>query len=123
MEFIKKQPIDIIKKILSYCNITSQINLISTCKKFNNILYDFDLLNISIFNKINNLFVESNKKLEFTDIINLPYFNNWLLGFTMAEGSFHIKARGTAHFSIVQSDIENSPIIKAIHYFIKGPES
>lgn len=64
-----------------------------------------------------------NKKLEFTDIINLPYFNNWLLGFTMAEGSFHIKARGTAHFSIVQSDIENSPIIKAIHYFIKGPES
>lgn len=74
-------------------------------------------------NKINNLFVESNKKLEFTDIINLPYFNNWLLGFTMAEGSFQIKARGTAHFSIVQSDIENYPIIKAIHYFIKGPES
>src|SRR6266446_5404707 len=77
-------------------------------------------------NKINNLFVESNKKLEqLADIINLPYFNNWLLGFTMAEGSFHIKARGTAHFSIVQaeSDIENSHIIKAIHYFIKGPES
>ena len=74
-------------------------------------------------NKINNLFVESNKKLEFTDIINLPYFNNWLLGFTVAEGSFHIKARGMAHFSIVKSDIENSPIIKAIHYFIKGPES
>jgi len=73
--------------------------------------------------EINNLFIKSNKKFEFVDIINLPYFNNWLLGFTVAEGSFHIKARGTAHFSIVQSDIENYPIIKAIHYFIKGPES
>ena len=41
----------------------------------------------------------------------------------MAEGSFHIKARGTAQFSIVQSGLENYHIIKAIHYFIKGPES
>jgi hypothetical protein len=63
------------------------------------------------------------KKLEFTDIINLPYFNNWFVGFTIAEGSFHIKAKGTAQFSIVQSGIENYQIIKAIHYFIKGPDS
>ena len=76
-------------------------------------------------NKIDNLFVEFNKKqkLGFVDIINLSYFNNWLVGFTIAEGSFHIKSKGTAHFSIVQSGIENYQIIKAIHYFIKGPES
>ena len=74
-------------------------------------------------NKIDDLFFKSNKKLEFTDIINLPYFNNWLVGFTVAEGSFHIKARGSAHFSIVQSGIENYPIIKAIHYLIKGSDS
>ena len=61
MEFIKKQPIDIIKKILSYCDITNQINLISTCKKFNNILYEFDLLNISYFNKINNEILKQEK--------------------------------------------------------------
>jgi hypothetical protein len=160
--------------------------------------------------EINNLFIKSNKKFEFVDIVSwhsLPYFNNWLVGFTAAasasfafvfysyicyasnaivkirtkltfpcwwakanlllaasqrqeairsqalepllwpglspqrqeanvlagripsrrptpkEGSFHIKARGTAHFSIVQSGIENSQIIKAIHYFIKGPDS
>ena len=73
--------------------------------------------------EINNLFIKSNKKFEFVDIVNLPYFNNWLVGFTAAEGSFHIKARGTAHFSIVQSGIENYHLIKAIHYFFKGPES
>ena len=54
------------------------------------------------------------------DIINLPYFNNWLTGFTIAEGSFHIKAKGQAHFSIVQSGIENYQIIKAIHYLQKA---
>ena len=85
----------------------------------NNIKYWEDIN----LNKINNLFIESNKKLEFVDIVNLPYFNNWLVGFTTAEGSFKIKARGTAHFSIVPSGIENSHLIKAIHYFFKGPES
>ena len=72
--------------------------------------------------EINNLFIKSNKQLYFADIINLPYFKNWLVGFTIAEGSFHIKSNGRAHYSIVQSKHENSQIIKAIHYFIKGPE-
>jgi len=72
--------------------------------------------------EINNLFIKSNKQLYFSDIINLPYFKNWLVGFTIAEGSFHIKSNGRAHYSIVQSKHENSQIIKAIHYFIKGPE-
>jgi hypothetical protein len=36
--------------------------------------------------------------------------------------SFKADRNLTAHFSIVQSDIENYHIIKAIHYFIKGPE-
>lgn len=73
--------------------------------------------------QIDNLFLKYNKQLHFLDIINLPYFNNWLVGFTTAEGSFHIKSKGTAHFSIVQSGLENYQIIKAIHYFIKGPAS
>jgi len=72
--------------------------------------------------QINNLFKKSNKQLDFSDIINLPYFKNWLVGFTIAEGSFHIKSNGKAHYSIVQSGYENYQIIKAIHYFIKGPE-
>lgn len=74
-------------------------------------------------NQINKLFVESNKQLGFLEIIKLKYFENWLVGFTIAEGSFHIKAIGSAHYSIVQSGIENYQLIKAIHYLIKGPES
>jgi hypothetical protein len=70
--------------------------------------------------EINNLFQESNKQLEFSDILKLPYFNNWFTGFTIAEGSFHIKSNGKAHYSIVQSGHENYHLIKAIHYFIKG---
>ena len=35
-------------------------------------------------NKIDRLFNKKNKKFEFVDIIKLPYFNNWLVGFTMA---------------------------------------
>ena len=73
--------------------------------------------------KINNLFQETNKQIGFTDILKLPYFNNWLVGFTVAEGSFHIKKIGSAHYSIVQSGHENYNLIKAIHYFIKGSSS
>nr|YP_010714084.1 LAGLIDADG homing endonuclease [Fuscoporia gilva]WDD39647.1 LAGLIDADG homing endonuclease [Fuscoporia gilva] len=73
--------------------------------------------------EIDNLFNSVNKNLDFSEIIKLPYFYNWLVGFTVAEGSFHIKSKGTAHFSIVQSGIENYHLIKAIHYFIKGKES
>lgn len=82
----------------------------------NNITH-WDNLNLD---KINNLFQQSNKQLDFSDIIHLHYFNNWLIGFTIAEGSFHIKSNGRAHYSIVQSGHENYNIIKAIHYFIKG---
>jgi LAGLIDADG endonuclease len=82
----------------------------------NNITH-WDLLNLD---EIDNLFVKYNKKLNFLDIINLPYFNNWLVGFTIAEGSFHIKSKGTPHYSIVQSGHENYDLIKAIHFFIKG---
>lgn len=73
--------------------------------------------------KINILFEQTNKKFSFTDILKLPYFKNWLVGFTIAEGSFHIKSIGSAHYSIVQSGHENYNLIKAIHYFVKGSSS
>lgn len=73
--------------------------------------------------EIDKLFKKFNKQLDFSEIVKLPYFNEWLTGFTIAEGSFHIKSTGKAHYSIVQSGHENYHLIKAIHYFIKGPLS
>lgn len=85
----------------------------------NNIIH-WETLDI---NEIDNLFYKSNKKLDFYDIIYLPYFNNRLIGFKIAEGSFHIKSNGSDYYSIVQSGHENYHIIKAIYYFIKGSKS
>jgi LAGLIDADG endonuclease len=85
----------------------------------NNITH-WDDLNLE---DINNLFLKSNKQINFFDILKLPYFYNWLVGFTVAEGSFHIKSNGRAHYSIVQSGHENYNLIKAIHYFVKGSSS
>lgn len=82
----------------------------------NNIIH-WDNLNLE---EINKLFQQSNKQIDFTEIIKLSYFKNWLIGFTTAEGSFHIKSNKKAHFSIVQSGHENYNLIKVIHYFIKG---
>ena len=122
--FYKK---DILKVIYPYLKCNNIEFLVYNRKQYflfkyileNNIKH-WEELNLE---EINNLFIKSNKKFEFIDIVNLPYFYNWLVGFTAAFGSFHIKARGTAYFSIVQSGIENYHLIKAIHYFFKGPES
>nr|QID02854.1 hypothetical protein [Orbilia oligospora] len=46
--------------------------------------------------------------------INLKFFANWLVGFTMAEGSFGIKANGSAFYQIKQKGLENYNILKAI---------
>ena len=118
---------DILKVIYPYLKCNNIEFLVYNRKQYflfkyileNNIKH-WEELNLE---EINNLFIKSNKKFEFIDIVNLPYFYNWLVGFTAAFGSFHIKARGTAYFSIVQSGIENYHLIKAIHYFFKGPES
>jgi hypothetical protein len=152
LQFKEKELLElIIQKLgigkIDYSNSKNQYRLIFYKKDILNVIYPYLICNnieFLVYNKqyflfkyilennikhweelnleeINNLFIKSNKKFEFVDIVSLPYFNNWL--FTAAEGSFHIKARGTAHFSIVQSGIENYQIIKAIHYFIKGPDS
>ena len=34
--------------------------------------------------------------------VNLPFFNNWIVGFTIAEGSFHIKSSGEHLFYLRQ---------------------
>lgn len=52
------------------------------------------------------------------DYAKLPYFNNWIVGFTVAEGSFHIKANMDGCFSLVQ--ISHPLLFEAIGYSLLG---
>ena len=72
--------------------------------------------------EIESLFIKNNKKLNFQQIINLPYFYNWLIGFTIAEGSFGVKVNGSAFFQIKPKGLENYNIIKAIYVLIADRE-
>jgi hypothetical protein len=56
-------------------------------------------------------------------LISLDFFSDWLVGFTMAEGSFGFKSTGSAFFQIKQKGVENYNIIKAICLIIAGRES
>lgn len=57
------------------------------------------------------------------DILKLDFFGNWLVGFTIAEGSFFLKANGSAYYQIKQKGIENYAIIKAICLLIADREA
>lgn len=57
------------------------------------------------------------------DILKLDFFGNWLVGFTIAEGSFFFKANGSAYYQIKQKGIENYAIIKAICLLIADREA
>nr|YP_009663701.1 hypothetical protein [Dactylella tenuis]QCW06839.1 hypothetical protein [Dactylella tenuis] len=45
---------------------------------------------------------------------NLDFFSDWLVGFTMAEGSFGMKVDGSAFYQVRQKGLENYNILKAI---------
>ena len=58
-------------------------------------------------------------------LVNLDFFADWSVGFTMAEGSFGIKGKGSAFYQArrdKQKGIDNYPIIKAIGLLITGRE-
>lgn len=56
------------------------------------------------------------------EIRNLSFFNHWLIGFTIAEGSFFFKNDRSAFFQIKQKGLENYNIIKAIALFLANKE-
>ena len=55
-------------------------------------------------------------------LLNLDFFAHWVVGFTVAEGSFGVKTRGDAFFQIKQKGIENYNLIKAISLLIVNRE-
>lgn len=86
----------------------------------------FALLNYILDNNIvhweNVNFTPSVLEYSVQYLLNLSFFANWLVGFTIAEGSFGIKGKGEAFFQIKQKGIENYSIIKAISLLIVGRE-
>lgn len=48
------------------------------------------------------------------NLVNLYYFADWVVGFTIAEGSFGVKEKGSAFYQIKQKGTENYEVIKAI---------
>lgn len=59
--------------------------------------------NINLYSEIPINIPSKNEKLKTSeDYINLPFFNNWIVGFTIAEGSFFIKSNNDGCFQMHQ---------------------
>ena len=56
-------------------------------------------------------------------LLKLDFFAGWVVGFTIAEGSFGVKSKGCAFYSIKQKGLSNYNIIKAICLLIAEREA
>lgn len=87
----------------------------------------FALLNHIIDNKIIHwLDVTFNPSIpvySLNDLVNFSFFPDWVIGFTIAEGSFGHKSNGSAFYQIKQKGLENYVLIKAICLTIAGREA
>lgn len=110
-----KDLFNIIIPLLVYHNITFLNE--KRRHQFNRVLFMFDN-NISKFDLLLDNPPTSNYLLPLPEtsegLIELPFFDNWMVGFVMAEGSFFTrKNEDRIHFSISQVTQSNS-LIKAI---------
>lgn len=71
----------------------------SRIKQFSLLIYVLNN-NIKYWDQIDYNLILKTDLLSENDIINLDYFNNWLIGFTITERSFGIKTNGSAFFQI-----------------------
>ena len=111
LTFYKRDLINVILPLIKTYNLKF-LNK-ERIKQFSLLTYILDN-NIKYWDEIDsNLILKTDLLLD-NDIINLDFFNNWLIGFTMAEGSFGIEANGSAFYQIKQKGEENYEIIKAI---------
>lgn len=56
-------------------------------------------------------------------LLKLDFLAGWVVGFTIAEGSFGIKSNGSAFYSIKQKGFDNYNIIKAICLLVAEREA
>ena len=88
----------------------------------------FALANYILENSITHWDNVNFKEYEFVnkseqELAKLDYFCDWLVGFTMAEGSFGFKAAGSAFFQLKQSGDDNVNLLKAGSLAITGEQS
>lgn len=88
----------------------------------------FALANYILENSITHWDNVNFKEYEFVaksehELIKLDYFCDWLVGFTMAEGSFGFKTRGSAFFQLKQSGDDNVNLLKTASLAITGEQS
>lgn len=48
------------------------------------------------------------------DYLDLPFLDNWLVGFTIAEGSFVVKTRGDVSYQLKQRAYGHEQMFEAI---------
>ena len=61
--------------------------------------------------------------IPFYDLVKLDFFGNWLVGFTIAEGSFGMKTAGSAFYQLRQTGDDNLDLLKAACLKITGREA
>ncbi len=88
----------------------------------------FAIFNYIIENSIThweNVLIKESKFLSIPahDLVNIDFFGDWLVGFTMAEGSFGMKTAGSAYYQIRQTGADNLNLLKATCLKITGREA
>lgn len=56
-------------------------------------------------------------------LVKLSFFRDWLIGFTMAEGSFGIKSQGSAFYQLKQAGENNLYLLKAACLIMTGRDA
>jgi hypothetical protein len=71
-------------------------------EQYDKALYLFNN-DIKLYSKMPSIMLSTSQELKSVkDYINLSFFNNWIVGFTIAEGSFFIKSNGDGCFQLRQ---------------------
>lgn len=116
--FSKKDLLGVVIPLIKLYNL--QFLTVNRAKQYALLLH---IIENNIVHWENVQFTPSITLLSVNDIINLDFFADWLVGFTIADASFGIKVNGSAFYQIKQKGIDNYPIIKAICLLIAGREA
>jgi len=66
------------------------------------VILDKDIKRFDLIPDINNMVKIFNLPVDAVDYVKLSFFKNWIVGFTMAEGSFFIKSNNDGCFQLKQ---------------------